>query len=175
MLPTVSKPPIPKKGVKIYRLLSSGNGSAAIMLAVISVSTFLSLSQFVPPPAAPPNIAPESFSSGRAMEHLGRIALRPHPVGSPEHEAVFNYLISALTSMNLTPEIQEATVVRERRNFSRVGGAIRNVMVRLPGTDNSRPLLFTSHYDSAPTGVGASDDGAAVAAMLECLRALRAG
>jgi len=175
MLLTDYKPTVPKTGVKIYRLLSSGNGLAAIMLAIISVSTFLSLSQSVPPPASPPDIAPESFSSGRAMEHLGRIAQRPHPVGSPEHEAVFNYLISALTSMNLTPEIQEATVVSERRNFPGVGGSVRNVLVRLPGTDNSRPLLFTSHYDSAPTGVGASDDGAAVAAMLECLRALRAG
>jgi Zn-dependent M28 family amino/carboxypeptidase len=35
--------------------------------------------------------------------------------------------------------------------------------------------LLAAHYDSVPTGLGASDDGAAVAAMLETLRALRAG
>jgi hypothetical protein len=46
--------------------------------------------------------------------------------------------------------------------------------VRLPGTNNSKPVLLVGHYDSVPTSLGASDDGAAVAALLETLRALRA-
>jgi hypothetical protein len=42
--------------------------------------------------------------------------------------------------------------------------------------DSSKPLiLLVSHYDSVVGSPGASDDGAAVAAMLEALRALRAG
>jgi Zn-dependent M28 family amino/carboxypeptidase len=35
--------------------------------------------------------------------------------------------------------------------------------------------LLVAHYDSVPTGSGASDDGAGVAAMLETARALKAG
>jgi hypothetical protein len=175
MQTTVSKPDIMETGSKFNRLLSQENMVAVIMFTIMSVSVCLSLYQLATPGASPMEISPESFSSDRAMEHLQRIAQKPHPVGSPEHEAVLNYLRSALASMNLKPEIQETTVLSQRRNFPEVGAMIKNVLVRLPGTNPSRALVFTAHYDSAPTGPGASDDGAAVAALLECLRALRAG
>ena len=175
MQTTVSKPEITETWVRFYRLLSSENAVKVTLFSIISASAFFSLYQLAMPRPAPSNISPESFSSARAMEHLKSIARKPHPVGSDEHEAVLNYLRSELASMNLTPEVQETTAASERRNFPGVGGMIKNVLVRLPGTNNSKSLVFTAHYDSVPTGPGASDDGAAVAAMLECLRALRAG
>ncbi|HEX8188562.1 MAG TPA: M20/M25/M40 family metallo-hydrolase, partial [Pyrinomonadaceae bacterium] len=45
----------------------------------------------------------------------------------------------------------------------------------LPGTVGAKTVVLVAHYDSAPTGPGASDDGAAVAALLETARAVRAG
>jgi len=120
----VSKLDIMETGSKFNRLLSRENMVAVIMFTIMSVSVCLSLYQLATPGASPPDISPESFSSGRAMEHLRRIAQKPHPVGSPEHEAVLNYLRSALASMNLRPEIQETTVLSQRRNFPEVGGMI---------------------------------------------------
>jgi len=50
------------------------------------------------------------------------------------------------------------------------------VIVRVPGTRSSAPdVLITAHYDSVPVGPGAGDDGVSVAAMLETMRALKAG
>jgi len=46
----------------------------------------------------------------------------------------------------------------------------------LPGGEAGRKaVLLVAHYDSVPTSPGASDNGAAVASLLEVARALRAG
>ena len=44
----------------------------------------------------------------------------------------------------------------------------------MPGTDNSKAVLVMGHYDSVEDSYGASDDGSAVATMLETLRVLKA-
>ncbi|WP_440064670.1 M28 family peptidase [Streptosporangium sp. OZ121] len=49
-----------------------------------------------------------------------------------------------------------------------------NIVATLPGRDPTGTVMVAAHYDSAAMGPGASDDGAAVAAMLETVRALRA-
>jgi hypothetical protein len=54
-------------------------------------------------------------------------------------------------------------------------GTIENVIVRVPGTNPTREVLITAHYDSVAAGPGAADDGVSVAAMLETMRALEAG
>jgi hypothetical protein len=48
-------------------------------------------------------------------------------------------------------------------------------VARVPGRAATGTVLLVAHYDSAPQAPGAGDDGAAVAAVLESLRALRAG
>ena len=49
-------------------------------------------------------------------------------------------------------------------------------MARLPGTrSGGRAFLLVAHYDSVPTGPGATDNGAGVATVLETVRALKAG
>jgi hypothetical protein len=45
----------------------------------------------------------------------------------------------------------------------------------LKGTGQGKAVLLASHYDSVATGPGAGDDAVAVAALLETLRALKAG
>ncbi|GAB4568002.1 MAG: hypothetical protein Tsb0020_21000 [Haliangiales bacterium] len=65
-------------------------------------------------------------------------------------------------------------VVRESWGNPFPGATLHNVIARLPGTEGTHAVLIMGHYDSIPTGPGASDNGAAVAAMLETMRALRA-
>ena len=109
------------------------------------------------------------------MTFLKVIGETPHPVGSVEHQAVRDYLLSELARAGLNPMVQKTVVVRPATATLFHAGTIENVMARLPGTNNSKAVLLIGHYDSVPTSPGASDDGAAVAAILETLRALRAG
>jgi hypothetical protein len=125
-------------------------------------------------PAALPVSSPEDvFSADRALLYLQAFASAPHPVGSPEHDRVRDYLVSQLTSFGAAPEIQRATGVTPRYE---VAGRVENIVARLKGTRGaSDAVALVAHYDSVAAGPGAGDDGAGVAALLETLRALRAG
>ncbi|WP_166482229.1 M28 family metallopeptidase [Scytonema sp. UIC 10036] len=126
------------------------------------------------PPVAVPTSAPVlEFSSGRAMKHLEAIAQKPHPIGSSEHTIVRDYIVKQLTDRGLKPEVQKTTVVNSRWGTPFVAGTVHNILAKLSGTDNTKAVLLAAHYDSVPNGSGASDDGAAVAAMLETVRALK--
>lgn len=128
------------------------------------------------PPAAVPESAPASeFSSGRALKHLASIARKPHPLGTEEHALVREYILAQLTAAGLSPETQETLAVNPNVIPNRAGN-VRNVLARLKGTGGGgKAILLASHYDSVAPGPGASDDGAAVAALLETLRALKTG
>lgn len=136
---------------------------------VILGAILIGMLQIQAPPAAGPDAPSEDFSAARAMEKLKVIAKEPHPVGTPAHDEVRDYLMAELKAFGLSPEIQE-TVALDRRGESRT---LENIMVRLPGTDPSKALMLAAHYDSVPAAPGAADDGAAIAAMLETLRALQ--
>jgi hypothetical protein len=150
-----------------------------LALILFSALSYLGIRTIQPPKAVPEDAPTSEFSSGRAMKHLGVIAQRPHPMGSIESENVRNYLIKELASLSLNPEVQRTTVVShwaKQRGFTLVPAAtVINVLGWLKGTENTKAVLLVAHYDSVPTAPGASDDGAAVAAILETLRALKAG
>ena len=119
------------------------------------------------PPGGVRADAPEGrFSSERAFAHVEEIARAPHPVGSKEHERVREYLVAELTALGLDPRVTRS-------------GPLANVSVLLPGTGGSGgetgTLLLVAHYDTKPAAPGAGDNGAAVAAILETLRALGPG
>jgi len=110
------------------------------------------------------------------MVHVLAIAQEPHPVGSPQNAHVRDYIMNQLNEMGLSPEVQASTVpdyfgVSEERDHV----TIHNIIVRLPGDNSTKALALVGHYDSVPTGPGANDDAAAVAAMLETIRALKCG
>lgn len=54
-------------------------------------------------------------------------------------------------------------------------GEARNVLGRVPGRDASRCVVLAAHHDVVVGAPGAIDDGGAVAAILEAVRALVAG
>lgn len=106
------------------------------------------------------------FSASRAMQHVRRIGIKPHPAGSQANITVRQYLITQLGIMGLKPEIQSVQY-QQHENF------INNVLVKVPGTKPGKALMLVAHYDSVPTGPGAADDSASVAAILETLRVLK--
>lgn len=128
-----------------------------------------------PYPAAAPADAPATeFSSARAMAHLRQIAKAPHPTGTRENREVGDYIRQQLLAAGLQPEVQEADYTDLDHEGYRVSH-VRNIAAVKKGTVGGKPILLMGHYDSVITGAGASDDGAAVACMLETLRALQAG
>ena len=114
------------------------------------------------PKPAPVDAAPTVFSAARAMADVRAIAQRPHPMGSADNQRVQAYLLGRMTALGLGPQ---------PRPFDSAKGPGRNLLGVLPGRDRSAPaVLLMAHLDSVPTGPGAADDGAGVAAALETVR-----
>jgi hypothetical protein len=126
------------------------------------------------PPRPVPATAPATeFSAQRAMEHVSAIARRPRPSGSAEHGRVRQYVIDTLRTLGLETQTQDTTGVGTHNT---VAAHVVNVLARLPGREAGGPaVLLVAHYDGVPAGPAAGDDAAAVAALVEALRALRAG
>jgi len=148
-------------------------GAAAV--SAIALLSLLCLSQLKPPDVVPRSAPPAEFSAERAMEHLKVLSARPRPVGSRGHEEAGAFLLSELVKLGLRPEVQQAVAVAPGWQTTLHASTVKNVVARLEGTDSTRAILLAAHYDSAPNSFGASDNGAAVSALIETLRALRAG
>lgn len=148
--------------------------SAKSLLAILFVIAAAGLSIYLQkPPYAKPASAPASeFSSERAMRHLRYIAQRPHPIGSSEQVKVRNYILNELAALKLNADVQETMAINESGGGPFIAGTVRNIVTKIKGENNTRAIALVCHYDSVPTGPGASDDGSAVAAILETLRAL---
>lgn len=147
----------------------------AILLAVflVLVATF-SIREHDPPAAAGAAVSLETFSAGRAVQHLSVIADKPHPMGSAAHGLVQDYLVKQLSDAGLEPQVQTATVATEKGPPLQAA-SVKNIVARLKGAGGGKAVLLVAHYDSALTSFGASDDGMAVASLLETLRALKTG
>jgi hypothetical protein len=144
----------------------------AVLLFILVVAGVCAVRQGLPDPV-PTTASQDVFSADRALVHLNAFATAPHPIGSAEHDRVRDYLVAQLTALGLAPEIQRATGVTPRYE---VAGTVENIVARLKGTSGGTDVVaLVAHYDSVPAGPGAGDDGAGVAALLETLRALRAG
>jgi len=135
-----------------------------------------------PPQASPADAPPDGFSAARAMRHVEAIAREPHPLGSPSSEKVRAYILSVLEALGLEPEIQTPRNTASAdfgsgpaRSPSR--NDVRNIVARWRGSGppSKKALLLSAHHDSVPAGPGAADDASGVAAILEALRALKAG
>jgi hypothetical protein len=142
---------------------------ALVLLAGLSI-----YQQQRPPSAVPVEAAATDFSSARALKHIAAIAKQTHPIGSAQHDEVRDYILNELRSAGLTPEIQKTTSINANRGEAGIAGTVQNILARLPGTSSTKAVLLMGHYDSVPNSHGAADDGAAVGAMLETLRALKA-
>ena len=147
-----------------------------LMFALLVLLVLVSLRQLKPPDAVGPGAPATEFSSARAMTHLRAIAQKPRPLGSAEHARVRDYLVSALSEQGMRTEVQKTEVV-VARGYPVRAATVENVVGRMAGAaaGGVRPTLLMAHYDSVAGTVGASDDGSGVVALLETVRALKAG
>ena len=143
---------------------------ALVFSACLALLSIWSLS----PPEIVTNVGPSEFSSARARDYLKAIAVKPHPIGSPAHAEVRDYIFAELVRLGLQPQVQTTTVVKASRGSAHRAATVQNIVAKLEGTANTRAVLLVAHYDAAPYSLGASDDGAAIASLLETLRALKA-
>ncbi|MFZ2959311.1 MAG: M20/M25/M40 family metallo-hydrolase [Candidatus Ozemobacteraceae bacterium] len=129
-----------------------------------------------PPDALSSNAPVTEFSAERAMEYVRLLGQRPHRAGTAANDDVRATLLQILRSQRLTVVTDEPTVAR--------GWTVanpRNIFARLSGNGpfgaptSHRAFLLMAHYDSVPYGPGSADDLAGIAAILETLRAIKAG
>ena len=125
-----------------------------------------------PPAAAPATSSENQFSAERALVHVRAIAQVPHPIGSSADAAARDYLVAQLSALGMNPQVVTAIGARSGLG-ALIAARTHDVVARLPGTANSGAILLMAHYDSVPSGPGAADDAAAVAAILEAVRALK--
>lgn len=128
------------------------------------------------PPRPVPATAPgPDFSAQRALRDVVVVASQPHPLGSPANARVRDYLLKRCHELGLATTVQDTSML-VAKNGQLLAGRVQNIIARLPGRQpGGRAVLVLAHYDSQPHAPGAGDDGAGVAAMLETMRALRAG
>lgn len=128
----------------------------------------------LPPNALPATAEAGDFSAERAFDHVTAIAREPHPIGSPANARVRDYIVGELEELGLEPVLQ-AIRVPDYYGDPADDVILVNVMAVLPGADPTEAVALMGHYDTAPVTPGASDDSAAVAAIVETARALLAG
>jgi hypothetical protein len=109
-----------------------------------------------------------------AVVHLETISQAAHPAGSPENATVRAYIANTVESYGLKAELQ--VTVSSGTLFGNENVAwVKNVIARVPGTESRDAVLLAAHYDTVELSPGAGDNGAAVAALLEVMRALLEG
>jgi hypothetical protein len=146
-----------------------------VVLALLLGLTVWSVAALQPPAPAPADAPAQEFSATRAFTHVQDIAAETHVVGSDADQRVIDGLVQTLTGLGLDTGVQHAVgATRTPTGTARMAG-VRNVVAVLPGSDSTGRLFLMAHHDSVETGPGAADDAAAVAALLESVRALTEG
>jgi len=145
--------------------------SGLVLLVFFVVCALVTIAFDQAPRPLPAESSITTFSAERAARHLASIARAPHPINSAEHDAVRDYILGVLRGLELSPQVQRTTAINERYG---IPGALENIVCRLKGSTQEKAVLLVAHYDSVAAGPGASDDGSAVAALLEGARTLQA-
>ena len=169
------------------RQLVSALAAFLVLVAAIAVGVM----QLNTPAPKPADISADRFSAERAMKTVNAIAGNgiPHPGGSADSIRVREQLVSEIKAIGYEPILQSAhqtqqwfaagkKVPFDAPTFTSplTTTGVTNIMVRIPGTSGSSDaLIIDGHYDSVANGPGASDDGGAMAAFVEVMRAMKAG
>jgi hypothetical protein len=151
-------------------------GSWLVVWGTIAAVLFLSARALVPPAPLGPDAPAERFAEGRAREiirHLSEtIGLRPN--GTPAHRQAALYLADELRKIPGVEVETQAAAGTHVHNFApNVPFVYRtiNVLGRLPGKSTDA-ILLDAHFDTLIDSVGAADDAAGIACIVEVLRIL---
>jgi hypothetical protein len=145
-----------------------------IVIALILTGIMVGMTSLSRPKPVSASALSTEFSAERAMEHVSAISQAPHPAGSAEIKNVRLYILTQLEAMGLSPEIQDTTYVVSW-GASAEATEIKNIIVKIPGSDSSKAILLDAHYDTRAMTPGASDCGSCVATVLETAGAVLAG
>ena len=155
------------------------SGAAApwlLVLGTIAAALLLSLRALMPPAPFDANAPADQFSEGRAREivrHLTEaIGLRVN--GTAGHARAAEYLAAELRKLpGVEVETQQASSTHVHKMFPSVPFVYHttNVLGRLPGK-TSDAILLNAHFDTLIDSVGAADDAAGIACIVEVLRIL---
>jgi hypothetical protein len=154
---------------------AAGSIAGPITLALLILIGLIAVQHAAPPAGVGVDAPATEFSAARAMRDVLEIAKKPRPLGSAENDRVRGYLGARLQELGLSSEIQTATVARHTEFGPDKWALVNNLTAKLPGTKPTATVLMVAHYDSVPSGPGAADNAASVAAILETIRALKAG
>src|SRR6202140_5434610 len=152
-------------------MAAAGNRGLALALAGIALLLTATLVAYRPSAPLGANASPDVFSAYRAKAILQDLVGngRPHPIGSPAGARLREAIVQRLAALGYAPELQSGFVCRNG-----VCGSPVNIVATLAGSTENDAVMLAAHYDSVPAGPGASDDGAAVASVLEIARILAA-
>ena len=146
------------------------NNYTSLYSIVVLIAIIFGIFYFMMPQSYDKTEAPLSeFSTYRALETVKTMSAKPHYVGSKNHEVVAQYLKTTLENLGVETSFQEGFTMTEKGTLVYA----KNILARIKGSANSKSLLLLSHYDSAPhsSSLGASDDAAGVATIIESVRA----
>jgi hypothetical protein len=150
----------------------SGYLAGPITFAVLVLIGLLAIHAIQPPPAVDENAPATEFSAARAMHDVREIAKKPHPLGSPENDRVAEYLVKRLSELGLKPFKEKVIVARHTPFGPDTWAEVNDVGAKINGKAPTGAVMMVAHYDSVPSGPGAGDDAASVAALLDTLAAI---
>ncbi|MEM9600011.1 MAG: M20/M25/M40 family metallo-hydrolase, partial [Pseudomonadota bacterium] len=154
---------------RLARIMERPAAEGLIALLVSLFTIFLFGGHLVNAPPVDPD---HPFDTQATLERLSRILgdEAPHPVDSDASDAVIQRLMTEIRALGFDPMIDDAFHCSDRWRVH--CARVRNIgfWVTEPGRD---AVMLASHHDSVPTGPGAADDGAGVAASLEIARLMR--
>jgi hypothetical protein len=116
--------------------------------------------------------SPAAFSGDRALKGLEELVGNnvPHPIGSAANAQVRDLIVKRLRSLGYGAELQTGFICNDGGECGTPTNVIATLGAHPEGSD---ALLLAAHYDSVPSGPGASDDGTGVASLLEIARVLK--
>jgi len=155
------------------KIVRRSRWNGALFLAGLFLICAWSWAQIDPPAALPASAPLSDFSALRARRHVEQIAREPRPIGSAANRSAREYILRELRSLGIPAWVEQMTALRQDSAIGYSGARVNNIVARISGAGNTKAVLLSCHYDSVVEGPGASDDGAAVGALLETARALR--
>lgn len=151
----------------------SENGRLALLVfGIVLFAVIFAWWMSLAPRPLPADAPADQFSAYRAIKHIEQMAVEPHPGGSHAIEKLYTYIDDQLTAMGVEHSVERPIWQMGGRDAVEQVGAI---LARIPGTASTGAFAIDAHFDSTPYGPGAADDLSGVAAMLETIRALKAG
>lgn len=135
---------------------------------IFLVIILLSFSQLIPESDKNLNVELKQIYDS-SLNHLNKIAEKPHNYGSLEKENVKNYIISTIEKYGYKAILQKGPLIKNEKlsdfSYKTVFAIVENIYVEIPGKTQDKIAIVT-HYDSVPFGPGAADNSTAVASNL---------